>query len=76
MESMATAMMKAEIAKLDFPPVSEFLQTVIDSGARVYGCKMSMDMMHLTHADLMPEAEVIGAMEFIEYSEGAQLLFI
>jgi peroxiredoxin family protein len=76
MSAMATWMMNKEIAKLDFPPVGEFIQLVSDSGARLYGCKMSMDMMKLTKADLVDDAEVLGAMEFIEMSEGAQLLFI
>lgn len=76
MSEAASVMMRHEIAALDFPPVREFLQIIVDSGAKVYGCKMSMDMMKLTRADLIPEAEVIGAMEFIEKSEGAQLLFV
>jgi peroxiredoxin family protein len=76
MSEMASHMMRREIEKLDFPPVGEFLQTLIDSGARIFGCKMSMDMMKLTKDDLIEGAEVIGAMEFMEYSDGAQLLFI
>jgi peroxiredoxin family protein len=76
MSDFATSMMNREIAKLDFPPVSEFMQTLLDSGAHIYGCKMSMDMMKLTQDDLIEGAEVIGAMEFMEYSDGAQLLFI
>lgn len=72
----ASTMLRHEIAKLDFPPVREFLELITDSGAKVYGCKMSMDMMHLTCKDLIPQAEVLGAMEFIEMSEGAQMLFI
>ena len=76
MSEMASVMMRHEIAALDFPPISEFIQMVDDSGAKLYACKMSMDMMRLTKDDLMEGAEVISAMEFIEYSEGAQLLFI
>jgi peroxiredoxin family protein len=76
MSDMASWMMRKEIDKLDFPPVGEFMQLVIDSGAHVYGCKMSMDMMKLTQADLIEGAEVLGAMEFMEKSEGAQLLFV
>lgn len=76
MTDLASVMMKREIAALDFPPVSEFVQLVIDSGARVFGCKMSMDMMKLEKADLVDDAVVLTAMEFIEYSEGAQLLFV
>lgn len=76
MSAMASWMMRREIAKLDFPPVEEFMQTLVDSGAHVYGCKMSMDMMRLTKADLIDGAEVLGAMEFMELSAGAQTLFI
>jgi predicted peroxiredoxin len=56
--------------------VGEFVQVLLDSGANMYGCKMSMDMMKLTKADLVDGCEVLGAMEFLEISEGAQVLFI
>lgn len=76
MSAMASWMMRKEIDKLDFPPVGEFVQLVMDAGAHVYGCKMSMDMMKLTKADLIDGAEILGAMEFMEKSEGAQILFV
>ena len=76
MSEMASSMMRHEIADLDFPPVREFVQVLQDSGARLFACKMSMDMMKLTKKDLLPDIEVIGAMEFIEYSEGAQIIFV
>ncbi|MCE1252731.1 MAG: DsrE/DsrF/DrsH-like family protein [Anaerolineae bacterium] len=76
MSAMASSMMRQEIDKLDFPPVGEFVEMLVDAGANVYGCKMSMDMMKLTKEDLVDGAEVLGAMEFMEKSEGAQLLFI
>jgi len=76
MSAAASAMMRKEIDKLDFPPVGEFVQMIIDTGANIYGCKMSMDMMKLTEKDLVDGAKVLGAMEFIEMSEGAQTLFI
>ncbi len=76
MSKVATWMMNREIAKLDFPPLSEFIEMVADAGAHLYGCKMSMDMMGLTKEDLVDQAEVLGAMEFIEKSEGAQTIFV
>ncbi|MHC1739520.1 MAG: DsrE/DsrF/DrsH-like family protein [Anaerolineaceae bacterium] len=76
MSAMASMMMRKEIAKLDFPPVGEFIQLIQDAGAHLYGCKMSMDMMKLTVDDLVEGATVLGAMEFIEMSEGGQTLFI
>lgn len=77
MTEMATTMMKKEIEKLDFPPVDEFLQTIHDAGGHLYGCKMAMDMMKLKKDDLYDGVdEVIGAMEFMEISEGGQIIFI
>jgi peroxiredoxin family protein len=77
MSAAATWMMRREIDKLDFPPVPEFVEMVADAGAKLYGCKMSMDMMKLTKDDLHESVTaVIGAMEFMEYSEGAQVIFI
>jgi peroxiredoxin family protein len=74
--ALATSMMRSEIDKLDFPPVREFVEMVMDAGTKVYGCKMSMDMMKLTGDDLIEGAEVLGAMEFLEIAENAQVLFV
>jgi predicted peroxiredoxin len=76
MTAAASWMMNREIEKLDFPPVDEFVEIIVDSGACVYGCKMSMDMMKLTKEDLVEGAEVLGAMEFLEIADGAQVMFI
>jgi len=74
---MTTTMMKKEIEKLDFPPVDEFLEMIHDAGGKLYGCRMAMDMMHLEKEDLCEEVdEVIGAMEFMEISEGGNIIFI
>ena len=77
MTAIATTMMKHEIEKLDFPGIHEFLEMISDAGGKLYSCKMSMDMMHLSEEDLCDEVEaVVGAMEFMEMSEGAQVIFI
>ncbi len=76
MSRMASGMMRSEIDKLGFPPVDEFVEMLIDSGAKLYGCKMSMDMMELEQVNLVDGAEVLGAMEFIELSEGSQIIFV
>jgi peroxiredoxin family protein len=75
--AMASSMMKKEIEKLDFPPVDEFIEMIHDAGGKMYGCRMAMDMMKLEKEDLCDEVdEVIGAMEFMEMSDGAQVIFI
>ena len=60
-----------EIKKLGFPRVPDFVKLVMDAGANIYGCKMSMDMMKLTKDDLVDGATVLGAMEFMDLTEGA-----
>lgn len=81
MTNMATSMMKKEIAKLDFPGVEEFIEMISDAGAKLYACKMSVDMfsdMHLmTEEDIHERVEgIVGATDFMEMSNGAQILFI
>jgi peroxiredoxin family protein len=76
MSKVATWMMGREIAKLDFPPVPEFMEMVQDAGTNLYGCLMSMDMMGLTKEDLIDGTEVLGAMEFLEMTKDAQVLFV
>ena len=77
MTDLATTMMKREIEKLDMPPVHEFLEMIHDAGAGIFACRMAADMMHLDEDDLVDEVdEILGAMEFLERAEDAQLLFI
>ena len=77
MTAMATAKMKKAIADLDVSEVPEFLEQIVASGGHLWACRMSADMMHLTKDDLYDEVEgIINASDFIELTEGAQLLFI
>ena len=76
MPAMASEMMRREIAKLDFPPVPEFLDMLHEAGAKIYACQMAMDMMKLKKADLVEYAEVLGAMEFLEIADEAQIIFV
>lgn len=77
MEGLATLMMKKEMEKLDLPSVREMIEILHDSGAKIYGCRMAMDMFHRTKDDLLPQVdEVISAMDFFDKSSGAQVLFI
>jgi peroxiredoxin family protein len=77
MTAMATAKMKKSIAALDVPEVPEFLEQIVASGGHLWACRMSADMNHLTEEDLYDEVEaIISANDFIEKTEGAQLLFI
>ena len=77
MTSMATHQMKKSIAEAGVPEVPDFLQQIVDSGGHLWACRMSADMQHLELDDLYDEVEgIISASDFIEKTDGAQLLFI
>jgi peroxiredoxin family protein len=59
MEALATKMMKKEMDKLDVPPVGEFLEILSDSGVKLWGCKLAVDMFHLKRDDLIDELDDI-----------------
>jgi peroxiredoxin family protein len=77
MTAMATHQLKKAIGDLGVPEVPEFLQQIVDSGGHLWACRMSADMNKLTMEDLYDEVEdIISASDFIEMTEGAQILFI
>ncbi|MGD7653481.1 MAG: DsrE/DsrF/DrsH-like family protein [Verrucomicrobiales bacterium] len=76
MSAFATMMMKKEMDKLDIPPVGEFIEMIHDAGGKLYACKATVDMFHLTEADFCPQMEgVMTVGEFYEMSAGAQIIF-
>ncbi|WP_327635185.1 DsrE/DsrF/DrsH-like family protein [Kribbella sp. NBC_00482] len=77
MTAMATHQMKKQIQEIGVPDVPEFLEQIVASGGHLWACRMSADMMHLDESDLYEDVEaIISAADFIEKTEGAQLLFI
>jgi peroxiredoxin family protein len=75
--AVATARMRKQIADVGVPEVPEFLSQIVDSGGHLWACRMSADMMHLDEADLYEAVEgIISGADFIEKTDGAQLLFI
>ena len=74
---MATSKLKKSIADLDVPEVPDFLEQIVASGGHLWACRMSADMNHLAEEDLYDEVEgIISASDFIEKTDGAQMLFI
>jgi len=77
MTAFATALMKSKMAKLEVPPVREYLQMLVDAGAKLYGCKMTVDMFGLKKEDFIDGVQaVVSAADFIDMTEGAQVIFI
>jgi peroxiredoxin family protein len=77
MTAMTTHRLRKQIEEIGVPDVPELIQQIVDSGGHLWACRMSADLMHLDESDLVSAVEgVISAGDFIEKSEGAQLLFI
>ena len=77
MTTMATKMMKGQLDELEIPSVREMLDIIVASGGHLWGCKLSFDMNGLAEDDLYEGVEgIISATDFIELSEGAQIIFV
>ncbi|MFQ5350395.1 MAG: DsrE/DsrF/DrsH-like family protein [Thermoanaerobaculia bacterium] len=77
MEALTSKLMKKRMDELDIPPVREMLEILGDSGARLYACRMAMDMFGLTEKDLVPQVDgVLTVMDFYDMAAGSQIIFI
>lgn len=77
MTAFATRMLKKQIGDLDVPEIPEFLEMLHEMGAHLWACKMSVDMMGLEKDDMIEEVEdIINVNEFMELSDGAQIVFV
>ena len=79
MEAIASKMMKKKMEKLDLPTVGEFLEILTASGAKLWACKLAMDMFDLKESDLVDDLDgVLAVGDFYERGgdPGSQLLFV
>ena len=77
MTAFATKLMTDKMSELEVPPVREYLQMLADAGAKLYACKMSVDMMGLGMDDFVDGVEaIVTASDFMGMTEGAQIIFI
>ena len=77
MTAFATKLMKDKMDKLEVPPVREYLQMLVDAGAKLYACKMSVDMMELKKEDFVDGViDIVTAGDFMDMTENTQIIFI
>jgi peroxiredoxin family protein len=77
MTAFATSLMKKKMAEVGAPPVGEYLQMLVDGGAHLYACKMSVDMMGLKKEEFVDGViDIVTASDFMDMTEGAQIIFI
>jgi len=68
MTSMATMMMNDWMKKANVAKLSELLEMALDSGVRLIGCQMTMDVMGIKKEDLIDGIEIGGAATFLEFA--------
>jgi peroxiredoxin family protein len=77
MTAFATHLMKKKMEDLGVPSVREYLEMMSDAGAKMYACKLSVDMFGLTKDDFIDGVEaIVTAGDFMDMTEGAQIIFI
>lgn len=77
MTAFATALMKKKMKELKVPTIREYMEMLVDGGAKLYGCKMTWDMYGYKKEDLLPGViDIVTVSEFLAISEGAQIIFI
>jgi peroxiredoxin family protein len=77
MTAFATSLMNSKMKGLGVPPVREYLQMLVDAGAKLYACKMTVDMMGLSMDDFIEGVDsIVTAGDFMDMTEDAQIIFI
>jgi peroxiredoxin family protein len=76
MSSLMTQYMEHKMDKLDIPPIPEFLEMIADTGAGLYGCKMTCDLFGITKDDMIDQVkDIITVGDFYEMAAGGQIIF-
>ncbi|QWF77973.1 DsrE/DsrF/DrsH-like family protein [Amycolatopsis sp. CA-230715] len=71
-----TAYLAKKMAKLDIPPIPEFIEMISDTGAGLYACKASVDLFELAKDDLIEQVQdIITVGEFYDKADGGQIVF-
>lgn len=77
MESMATMMMKQKIAKKGVASIETLRTACIESGVKLIGCEMTVDLFDFDRADFIEGIEYGGAATFLGFAGEADVtLFI
>jgi peroxiredoxin family protein len=73
MTAMASMMMKKMFKKQSVPTIKELLDMCRDSGVKLVGCQMTLDVLGIKKEDLIDGIEYGGLATFLEYGMGATI---
>ncbi|KKC03448.1 DsrE/DsrF/DrsH-like family protein [Mycobacterium nebraskense] len=73
---LMTRYMTGRMAKLDIPPVPEFIEMIGDTGAGLYACKASVDLFGFGPEDFVdPVKDILTVGEFYKMAAGGHIVF-
>jgi peroxiredoxin family protein len=76
MPGLMTSYLEHKMAKLDIPPIPEFIEMIADSGAGLYGCQASCDLFGIGKDDLIDQVQgIITVGDFYAMAAGGQIIF-
>jgi len=76
-DSFATAMMKKTFANKGVATIEELREACVETGVRLIGCQMTMDVFGFSRDDFIEECEIGGAATFLEFAAESDIsLFI
>ena len=74
--TMMTKYMNHKMEELDIPSIPEFVEMIADTGAGLYACKASVDLLGMEKNDLIPQVQdIITVGEFYEIAAGGHIIF-
>ena len=76
-ETMATSLMKETFKKKGVATIEELREICIESGVKLIGCQMTMDVFGFSQDDFVKGVDIGGAATFLEFAADADIqLFI
>lgn len=73
MVTLATGMMKKKIDKANIPSLGELMEMAQIEGVQLIACKMTVDMMEIDEAKLLPGVVVWTAEDFLRYAKECKI---
>ena len=76
-ETMATSLMKETFKKKGVATIEELREICIESGVKLIGCQMTMDVFGFSQSDFVEGVDIGGAATFLEFAADSDIqLFI
>jgi len=76
-ETMATSFMKKTFKNKGVATIEELREICIESGVKMFGCQMTMDVFGFEKDQFVEETDIAGAASFLEFAADADIsLFV